>query len=129
MTMQPKLSIPMVLSNITEHYTPNLVATVNKEYDIKVARTKGGFIWHSHLDTDEFFYIISGTLTLEIEGIGGREDVTLTQGETFVVPKGVRHRPVGDAEIMMIERVGVVNTGDAGVSEYTKELKDARPTV
>ena len=50
----------------------------------------------------------------------------LGQGEIFVVPRGVRHRPVGDAEIMLIERVGVVNTGDAGVSEFTKEVEDAR---
>lgn len=46
----------------------------------------------------------------------------LGKGDTFVVPKGVRHRPVGDAEIMLIEKVGVVNTGDAGVSEFTKEV-------
>ena len=124
--MQPKLSIPTVLSKITQSYTPNLIATINSEYDIKVARTSGGFIWHSHPDTDEFFYILSGSLTIEIEGEKGREDVVLGQGEIFVVPRGVRHRPVGDAEIMLIERVGVVNTGDAGVSEFTKEVEDAR---
>ena len=50
----------------------------------------------------------------------------LDQGELFVVPRGVRHRPVGDAEIMLIEKVGVVNTGDAGTSEMTKEVADAR---
>lgn len=111
-----------MLSKITERYSPNLVATVNEEYDIKVARTKGGFIWHSHPDTDEFFYVLSGSLTIEIEGKSGREDVVLGKGDTFVVPKGVRHRPVGDAEIMLIEKVGVVNTGDAGVSEFTKEV-------
>ncbi|PVH74734.1 hypothetical protein DL98DRAFT_467480 [Cadophora sp. DSE1049] len=124
--MQSKLSIPLVLSKITENYSPNLVATVNKEYDIKVARTKGGFVWHSHPDTDEFFYILSGSLTIEIVGKEGREDVMLDQGDTYTVPRGVRHRPVGDAEIMLIERVGVVNTGDAGVSNFTREVKDAR---
>ena len=124
--MQPKLSIPTILSKITSVYTPNLVSTLNNEYDIKVARTGGGFIWHSHPDTDEFFYILSGSLTIEIEGEKGREDVVLTQGEIFVVPRGVRHRPVGEAQIMLIEKVGVVNTGDAGVSEFTKEIKDAR---
>ncbi|KAH7330082.1 RmlC-like cupin domain-containing protein [Rhexocercosporidium sp. MPI-PUGE-AT-0058] len=127
--MQPKLSIPTVLSKITEHYSPNLVATVNNEYDIKIARTKGGFIWHSHPDSDEFFYILSGSLTIEIESDTGMEDVVLGQGETFVVPKGVRHRPVGEAEIMLIEKVGVVNTGDEEISEFTKEVKDARAIV
>jgi mannose-6-phosphate isomerase-like protein (cupin superfamily) len=124
--MQPKLSIHAVLSQITTPYSPKLVATLNKEYDIKVARTKGGFVWHSHADTDEFFYILSGFLTIEIENEKGREDIVLRQGELFVVPRGMRHRPIGDAEIMLIEKVGVVNTGDAGVSEFTKEVEDAR---
>jgi len=125
--MHCKLSIPTLLSQITEVYTPNLVATLNKEYDIKIARTKGGFIWHSHPDTDEFFYILSGSLTIEIEIEGGeREDVVLGQGDIFVVPRGVRHRPVGNAEIMLIERVGVVNTGDAETSEMTKQVVDAK---
>jgi mannose-6-phosphate isomerase-like protein (cupin superfamily) len=124
--MHPKLSIPALLSKITEVYSPNLVAILNKEYDIKIARTKGEFIWHSHPETDEFFYILSGSLTIEIEGEKGREDVVLGQGELFVVPRGVRHRPVGDAEIMLIEKVGVVNTGDAGTSGLTREAQDAR---
>ena len=124
--MHPKLSIPTLLSKITEVYSPNLVANLNKEYDIKIARTKGEFIWHSHPETDEFFYILSGSLTIEIEGEKGREDVVLDQGELFVVPRGVRHRPVGDAEIMLIEKVGVVNTGDAGTSEVTREVADVR---
>ena len=124
--MEPKLSVPSVLSKITSIYTPHRVATLNQEYDIKVARTGGGFIWHSHPDTDEFFYILSGSLTIEIEGKEGREDVVLEKGELFIVPMGVRHRPVGDAEIMLIERVGVVNTGDEEVSELTKEIVDVR---
>jgi mannose-6-phosphate isomerase-like protein (cupin superfamily) len=124
--MHPKLSIPALLSKITEVYSPNLVANLNTEYDIKIARTKGEFIWHSHPETDEFFYILTGSLTIEIEGEKGREDVVLGQGELFVVPRGVRHRPVGDAEIMLIEKVGVVNTGDGGTSELTKEVADAR---
>ena len=124
--MHPKLSVLSVLSNITEVYSPNLVANLNKEYDIKVARTQGGFIWHAHPDTDEFFYILNGSLTIEIEGETGREDVVLGKGELFVVPRGKRHRPVGDAEIMLIEKVGVVTTGDAGKSELTRKVTDVR---
>jgi mannose-6-phosphate isomerase-like protein (cupin superfamily) len=84
-------------------------------------------VWHSHPDPDEFFHILSGTLTIEIEGEKGREDVMLGQGELFVVPRGVRHRPIGGPEIMLIERAGVVNTEDAGVSDSTREVEDARP--
>jgi hypothetical protein len=54
--MHPKLSIPTVLSKITQVYTPQLVASINKEYDIKVARISGPFIWHAHPETDEIFY-------------------------------------------------------------------------
>ena len=124
--MHSKLSIPVALSEITEVCTPRLIANLNKEYDIKIARTHGGFIWHSHPETDEFFYILSGSLTIEIEGEKGREDVVLEQGGFYVVPSGIRHRPVGDAEIMLVEKVGVVNTGDAEKSELTKEVADAR---
>lgn len=125
--MHSKLSIPTLLSQIKEVYTPNLVATLNKDYDIKIARTQGSFIWHSHPDTDECFYILSGCLTIEIEIEGEREaDVVLGQGEIFVVPRGVRHRPIGDAEIMLIERVGVLNTGDSETSEMTKHVVDTR---
>lgn len=124
--MQSKLSIPAILSQITTAYSPKLIATLNGEYDIKVARTRGGFVWHSHPDTDEFFYILGGSLRIEVEGEKGREDVVLGQGELFVVPRSVRHRPVGDAEILLIERVGVVNTGDARISEFTREVEDAR---
>ena len=124
--MQPKLSVPTLLSRITQPYTPQLVATVNDEYDIKIARTSGPFIWHAHPDTDEFFYILSGTLTLQLEREGVIEDVVLEKGEIFVVPMGMRHRPMGEAEIMMIERCGVVNTGDAAASHLTKVVEDAR---
>ena len=79
-------------------------------------------MWHLHPDPDELFHILSGTLTIEIEGEKGREDVMLGQGELFVVPRGVQHRP-----IMLIERAGVVNTEDVGVSDSTREVEDARP--
>jgi len=124
--MQPKLSIPTLLSAISQPYTPKLVATVNSEYDVKIARTSGAFIWHAHPETDEFFYILSGTLTIQLEREGGIEDVVLEKGEMFVVPMGMRHRPMGEAEIMMIERCGVINTGDAEPSNLTKVVEDVR---
>ncbi|KAK0115195.1 hypothetical protein ONS96_013661 [Cadophora gregata f. sp. sojae] len=124
-----KLSIPVVLSKITEKYSPNIVATVNYEYDTKIARTKGDFVWHSHPDTDEFFYILSGSLTTKVDGKEGNEVVVSYQGEIFTVPKGVRQRPAGDAEIMLTERSGEVNTGDAKISEFTREVNDARVIV
>jgi mannose-6-phosphate isomerase-like protein (cupin superfamily) len=126
--MQPKLSIPFILSQITEVYSPRLVATINKEYDIKVAKLNGPFVWHSHPDTDEFFYVLDGSITIQIENSGGVEDVVLAKGELFVVPKGVRHRPMADeeAQILLIEKCGTVNTGDEENSSMTKQIIDAR---
>ena len=85
--MTAKLSIPKVLSQITQVFSPKLVANLNEEYDIKVARTEGPFIWHSHRDTDELFYILSGSLKIELEGEKGVDQVELGAGELFVVPK------------------------------------------
>jgi len=91
-----------------------------------VARTEGPFIWHSHQDTDGFFYILSGSLKIELEGEQGVDQVESGTGELFVVPKGVPHRPVGDAEILLIEKCGVVNTGDAQKSSMTRVVEDVR---
>jgi mannose-6-phosphate isomerase-like protein (cupin superfamily) len=133
------LSIPTLLSQLTEIYSPRLVASINNEYDIKVAKIRGPFVWHSHPDTDELFYILNGSLTIQIETEkeeeeGGMivEDVVLVKGDVFVVPKGVRHRPTtregeGDgAEVMLIERCGTVNTGDEIGSGMRREVVDVR---
>jgi mannose-6-phosphate isomerase-like protein (cupin superfamily) len=127
-TTQPKLSLPSVLSEITEVYSPRLVGNINSEYDIKVAKIKGPFIWHSHPNTDEVFYILNGTLMIQVENNGVVEDIVLRKGELFVVPKGVRHRPTADeeAEVMMIEKVGTINTGDQEGSSLTKDVVDVR---
>jgi len=125
--MQPKLSIPTVLDKITQHYSPKLVvARLDDAYEVKVARTKGDFVWHSHPENDELFYVLSGSLTIQIENGGEVEDVLMSPGEIFVIPRAVRHRPMGDAEIMLIERAGTVNTGDAAKSNLTKEVEDFR---
>lgn len=124
--MHSKLSIPSVLSQITQVYSPKLVASLNNEYDVKVAKVEGPFIWHAHQDTDEFFYVLNGNLTIEIEGDSGVEEVVLGKGELFVVPRTVRHRPIGMAEILLIEKCGVVNTGDAEESNMTKKVEDVR---
>jgi len=125
--MQSKLSVPSVLSTITQPWSPKLVANIDNSYDIKIAKIDGSFIWHAHPDADELFYLMSGALTLEIEG---EKDVVLSPGDVFVVPRGVRHKPVAEkAEIMLIEKVGVVNTGDEEKSSLTKTAEDVRKTV
>jgi mannose-6-phosphate isomerase-like protein (cupin superfamily) len=124
--MHPPQSIPNVLSKITRAYEPHLIASINNHH-LKLAKIDGPFIWHAHNNTDELFHVLSGVLTMELEG---QDAVVLNGGDVFVVPVGVRHRPIGNnAEVLMIEKEGTVNTGDEVGSERTVEAKDIRGNV
>ena len=95
----------------SEHWSPKLVARLN-DYEVKLVKLKGEFVWHTHDDTDELFLVVEGRLTIQLRD----RDVTLGPGQLFVVPRGVEHCPVaaGEVHALLIEPVGVVNTGDAG---------------
>ncbi|MFI7026240.1 cupin domain-containing protein [Micromonospora sp. NPDC049900] len=99
------------LSHFSEHWSPKVVARLN-DYEIKVVKVRGEFVWHTHEDTDELFLVVSGELTIQLRD----GDVVLRPGQLFVVPRGVEHCPVADGEVhaVLIEPAGVVNTGDAG---------------
>jgi mannose-6-phosphate isomerase-like protein (cupin superfamily) len=96
---------------IDRQWSPRVVAEMN-DYQFKVVRIEGEFIWHTHADTDEAFLVIEGTLRIDLrEGC-----VYVKPGELYVVPRGVEHRTAaeGEARVMMIEPRGVLNTGDEG---------------
>ncbi|MEC4727718.1 cupin domain-containing protein [Shewanella sp. D64] len=98
-------------SKFEDLWSPRVIAEMN-DYQFKLAKGEGEFVWHSHQDTDEVFMVIDGTLDIEFrDGI-----VTLTDGEMFVIPKGVEHKPFakGICQVLLIEPKGVINTGDAG---------------
>ncbi len=99
------------LSRFTEHWSPKVVAEMN-EYQFKLVKVKGEFVWHNHPDTDEVFIVIEGNLGIEFRD--GK--VTLSSGEMFIVPKGKEHKPFAEDEckIMVVEPSGVINTGDTG---------------
>jgi mannose-6-phosphate isomerase-like protein (cupin superfamily) len=104
------------LGLISERWSPKVVARLN-DYEIKLARLQGEFVWHTHHDTDELFLVIEGTLTIQVrEAAGAEHRVVLLPGQLYVVPRGVEHCPVtdGDVSVMLIEPAGVVNTGDTG---------------
>lgn len=109
--MNEAVNLDQKLSLITEHWSPKIVAQLN-EYHLKLAKVQGEFVWHSHPETDEVFLVLAGSLEIHMRN----EVVTLNQGELFVVPKGVEHRPVAGEEchILLIEPAGTLNTGDAG---------------
>jgi quercetin dioxygenase-like cupin family protein len=121
--MSKSESVPELLNSFTETWSPRLVAAVN-DHHVKVAKLDGEFIWHSHPNSDELFYLLSGKLTVELEGL---DDVVMQIGDMYVVPKGIRHRPVAEnASVMFIEHESTINTGDETNSERTKQVKDVR---
>ena len=97
------------LNRFSEYWSPKIVSRFNG-HDVMVVKCKGEFFWHSHDNTDDFFLVLEGIVTIETEN----EKVTLKPGELYVVPKGVKHRPVAqeEAHVLMIEPKGTPNTGD-----------------
>lgn len=95
----------------SEHWSPKLVARLN-DYEVKLVKIQGEFVWHTHDDTDELFLVIEGQLTIQLRD----RDVTLGPGQLYVVPRGVEHRPRAAEEVraMLLEPGGVTNTGNAG---------------
>jgi mannose-6-phosphate isomerase-like protein (cupin superfamily) len=114
------INLEKKLSIIDEHWSPKVIAEMN-DYHFKLAKIQGEFIWHSHSDTDEVFFVISGEMRIEFRNFHTK----LSQGELCVVPKGIEHKPVAENEchIMLIELAGTLNTGDM-VDERTKRGED-----
>lgn len=98
------------LSTFSEHWQPRTVGQFNG-HDLMVVKAKGEFVWHKHDETDDFFLVLKGRLTIELRD----PSVSLGPGEIFVVPKGVEHRPVARDEVhlLLIEPSGTPNTGNA----------------
>lgn len=115
------------LSRFTDQWAPKRIATVN-DYDVRIAKVQGEFVWHTHADTDEFFLVIDGSLTIRLRAAGDEtsvREVELEPGQIFVVPRGVEHCPTAaeEAAILMFEPTGTLNTGDAG-GERTRDPDD-----
>ena len=99
------------LTLFSKHWSPRVIAEMN-DYQFKLVKIKGQFVWHDHPDTDETFVVIEGEMQIVFKD----GQVDLAAGEMFVVPKGVQHKPLAAEEcrILVIEPRGVVNTGEAG---------------
>ncbi|GAA2177731.1 cupin domain-containing protein [Leucobacter tardus] len=104
-------NIQAALSTITEHWQPHRLTSIN-DYDVKVVKLQGEFVWHTHPDTDELFMVVQGELTIQLRD----RDVVLGPNDVFVVPQGVEHCPKASGEVhaILFEPAGTVNTGDAG---------------
>ncbi|WP_444927926.1 cupin domain-containing protein [Microbulbifer sp. TRSA002] len=95
-------------AKFTEHWSPRVIAEMN-DYQFKLVKVEGDFVWHNHPETDEVFIVIEGSLLIELRD--GK--VEINSGEMFVIPKGVEHKPsaTDECQIMIVEPKGVVNTG------------------
>jgi len=107
------VSLEQKLAAFEGYWSPKIVAAFNG-HDVMVVKVKGEFVWHSHPDTDDFFLVLKGRLTIQLRD----GDVTLGPGDLYIVPKGVEHRPVAEEEthMLLIEPVGTPNTGDAATA-------------
>jgi len=109
-----------VAAGLTEFWSPRIVAEVDDAY-VKVAKVEGSLAWHAHDDEDELFLVLKGTLLIEMED----RTVELREGDSFVVPKGVRHNPIAKQEchLMLIERKSTLHTGSE-VTNRTRTLDE-----
>ena len=114
------VNLDSVLERFAEHWSPKKVAQVN-DYDVRIVKVQGEFTWHQHADTDEFFLVLDGQLSIQMRD----RVVTLAPRELFVVPRGVEHCPRADAEtvVLLFEPCTVINTGDAG-GDLTAKVED-----
>ena len=107
------------LATFVEHWQPRTITQFNG-HDVMVVKVKGEFTWHKHDDTDDFFFVLKGRVTIKMRD----RDVTLGPGQLFVVPKGEEHCPVAEEEshILLIEPKGTPNTGDAATAAPRREI-------
>lgn len=105
------INLHQKLGLFAEHWQPKVIAEMN-DYQFKLVKLQGDFVWHDHKDTDETFFVIEGELRIDFRDGA----VRIGPGELFVVPKGVEHKPFAECEVklMLIEPCGVPNTGDSG---------------
>jgi mannose-6-phosphate isomerase-like protein (cupin superfamily) len=104
-----KINLKQKLSSFSEHWQPRIVGELNGQH-IKIVKLLGDFVWHHHDAEDELFLVVKGSITIKLRD----RDVNLSEGEFFIVPRGVEHCPVAkeEAHIVLFEPAGTLNTGN-----------------
>ncbi len=104
-----KVNLLEKFRQIDAYWDPKIIGELNGQV-VKIAKLKGEFIWHKHDAEDEFFYVLKGQMMIKLP----QDEIRLFEGEFFIVPRGVEHKPVADEEVfvVMFEPVGTLNTGD-----------------
>ena len=108
--MSDKINLREKLNLINEHWSPRIIGELNGQH-VKLAKIQGDFIWHKHEAADELFLILKGELTIHLRH---QQEVVLREGEVFIVPRGVEHKPVAEKEVhlLLFEPVATLNTGN-----------------
>ncbi len=117
--MSQAISLTDKLCRFSDHWSPKIVAAFNG-HDVMVVKLQGEFVWHSHPDTDDFFFVLKGKLVIKLRD----GDVRLGPGDLYVVPKGVEHCPLAEDEVhlLLIEPTGTPNTGDAATAAVKEAI-------
>ncbi|AFA50068.1 cupin domain-containing protein [Acetobacterium woodii] len=115
-----KINIEEKLSLFNDYWNPKIIGEINESY-VKLAKLKGDFVWHTHENEDEMFYVLKGTLTMKFR----EKSVQLNEGECLVIPSGIEHMPVAEEEVhvMLIESKTTLNTGNVTSERTVKNLK------
>lgn len=118
--MHRALSPSRIAASLSELWSPRVIAEVDDAY-VKVARIHGELAWHAHEQEDELFMVLRGRLRIDMEDGA----VELSEGEMFVVPKGVRHQPIAEEEchVLLVERKSTLHTGDV-LTEQTRSIEE-----
>ncbi len=113
-----RINLGQKLAGFAERWHPKLIETLD-DYEIKVVKLEGDFVWHRHAEEDEMFLVLKGSFRMDFRD----RQVELGAGELIVVPRGVEHKPYAqrECEILLLERKGVVNTGDAPAGALTRD--------
>ena len=115
--MLKPININDKLNKFSDLWSPRVIAEMN-DYQFKLAKVKGEFVWHSHEETDETFIVLDGEMLIEFRD----KKIRLNKGELYIVPKGIEHKPYAENEchIMLIEPKGIINTGEKSTKLTSK---------
>tara|TARA_Y100000590_G_scaffold127726_1_gene146042 strand:- start:323 stop:718 length:396 start_codon:yes stop_codon:yes gene_type:complete len=122
--IQEPINLNKALESFVDTWSPRIVTKVN-DYDVRIAHVQGEHVWHVHEETDEFFLVLKGNFEITIREEKNKEKVVhMTQGDTYVVPRGVFHKPSSTgASILMFEPTGTSSTGDNHEGDLPEEIE------
>ncbi len=119
--MVKKVNLTQKFNSFAEQWSPKIIGALNGQL-VKIAKVQGDFVMHNHENEDELFYVVEGTLFIELED----QTLQLNQGEMVVIPKGINHRPYApeEAKIMLFEPASTLNTGNIESERTVKDLEE-----